>query len=56
MLGCDARRAALIASVPVAAAFDRPGMGQLFVVAALTGLVTVVFQVAYLCYVSTLLD
>jgi ABC-type dipeptide/oligopeptide/nickel transport system permease component len=56
MLGCDVLRGALIASVPVTATFNRPGMGQLFVVAALTGLVTVVFQVAYLCYVSTLLD
>jgi MFS family permease len=56
MIGCDLLRAALIASVPVAAAFDRLGMPQLFVVAALTGLATVVFQVAYLSYVPTLLD
>ncbi|MDT4907317.1 MAG: hypothetical protein QOI69_558, partial [Pseudonocardiales bacterium] len=34
----------------------RLGMGQLFVVAGLTGLATVVFQVAYLSYVPTLLD
>jgi fucose permease len=56
MIGCDVLRAALIASVPVAAAFDRLGMAQLFVVAALTGLATVVFQVAYLSYVPALLD
>lgn len=56
MLGCDVLRAVLIASVPVAAAIDRLGMAQLFVVAVLTGLATVVFQVAYLSYVPTLLD
>lgn len=56
MIGCDLLRAALIASVPVAAAFDRLGMPQLFVVAGLTGFVTVVFQVAYLSYVPILLD
>jgi hypothetical protein len=56
MIGCDLLRAALIASVPVAAAVDRLGMAQLFVVAGLTGFVTVVFQVAYLSYVPILLD
>ena len=56
MIGCDLLRAALIASVPVAAALDRLGMPQLFVVAGLTGFVTVVFQVAYLSYVPILLD
>jgi MFS family permease len=56
MLGCDVLRAVLIVSVPVTAAFDRLGMAQLFVVAALTGLATVVFQVAYLSYVPIILD
>jgi predicted MFS family arabinose efflux permease len=55
MLGCDALRALLIASVPVAAAMGRLGLGQLFVVAMLTGVATVVFQVAYLSYIPALL-
>ncbi|MEP7024190.1 MAG: MFS transporter [Actinomycetota bacterium] len=56
MLGCDLLRAVLIGSIPVAGAFHRLGMAQLFVVALLTGLATVVFQVAYLSYVPILLD
>jgi MFS family permease len=55
MLACDLARAVLIASVPIAAAFGVLGIAQLFVVATLTGAATVVFQVAYLSYLPTLL-
>ncbi len=55
MLGCDVLRAALIASVPIAAAMGHLGLAQLFVVAMLTGVATVVFQVAYLSYIPALL-
>ncbi|PZS24770.1 MAG: hypothetical protein DLM58_23870 [Pseudonocardiales bacterium] len=55
MLGCDVLRAVLVGSIPVAAAFNRLGMAQLFEVALLTVLATVVFQVAYLSYVPILL-
>jgi predicted MFS family arabinose efflux permease len=54
MLGCDLVRAALLASVPAAAAFDALRMGQLYAVAFGTGLATVVFQVAYQAYPPTI--
>jgi hypothetical protein len=56
LLGCDVVRALLIASVPVAAAFGVLGLAQLFAVAFLTGTATVLFQVAYLSYLPTLLE
>ncbi|MGI8762359.1 MAG: MFS transporter [Jatrophihabitantaceae bacterium] len=55
MLACDLVRAVLIASVPIAAAFHRLGLGQLFAVAGLTGIATVIFQVAYVSYLPTML-
>jgi MFS family permease len=54
MIWCDVLRAACIGSVPVVAAFDALGMGQLFAVAFATGLATVVFQVAYQAYVPAI--
>lgn len=56
LIGCDVVRGLLIASVPVAAAFGVLGIGQLFAVAFLTGIATVIFQVAYLAYLPTLVD
>jgi MFS family permease len=55
MIGCDVVRALAIATVPIVAAFDALGMAQLFVVAAETGFATVIFQVAYVSYLPTLL-
>jgi predicted MFS family arabinose efflux permease len=55
MIGCDALRVLLIASVPIAAAMGNLGLVQLFTVAMLTGVATVVFQVAYLSYIPALL-
>jgi MFS family permease len=53
MLNCDIVRAALLASIPVAAAYDALHMAQLYAVAFGTGLATVVFQVAYQAYPPT---
>ncbi|HKC26664.1 MAG TPA: MFS transporter, partial [Jatrophihabitans sp.] len=50
MLGCDLLRAALLASIPLAAAMHALRMGQLFAVAFGVGLANVVFQVAYQAY------
>ncbi|MDT4939657.1 MAG: hypothetical protein QOG80_3328 [Pseudonocardiales bacterium] len=55
LLACDVARGLLIASIPVAAAFGALRIGQLFAVAFLTGLATVIFQVAYLSYLPKLL-
>jgi hypothetical protein len=55
MIACDAIRAVAIGTVPVVAAFGRLGLAQLFAVAAVTGFATVIFQVAYVSYLPTLL-
>jgi MFS family permease len=54
MIVTDLARAALIATVPIAYAFDSLSMEQLYVVAFLTGTLTVVFQVASASLFSTL--
>ncbi len=56
MIACDAVRAVLLASIPLAAAYHALGIDQLFVVAFGTGLASVLFQVAYQAYLPTLLD
>jgi MFS family permease len=50
MLGSDVARAALLASIPVAAAMDALHLAQLYLVAFGVGLANVVFQVAYQAY------
>jgi MFS family permease len=50
MLGCDLMRAALLASIPVAAAAGALHLAQLFAVAFGVGLANVVFQIAYQAY------
>ncbi len=54
MLGCDLARMVIIGSVAVAAALGVLTMAQLFVVALLSGLATVFFDVAYQSYVPSL--
>lgn len=54
MLGCDLARMVIIGSVVVAAALGVLTMAQLFVVALLSGLATVFFDVAYQSYVPSL--
>lgn len=55
LIWCDLARVVLIASVPVAAAFDVLHITQLFVIAFGVGVATVLFQVAYLSYLPALL-
>jgi MFS family permease len=52
----DWGRVALLASIPVAKAFDVLTMPQLYVVALLTGVLTVFFDVAYMSYVPELVE
>jgi len=54
LVGADLARAALVLSVPVAAWAGGLGMLQLYVVAALTGMATSLFQIADNTYLPTL--
>jgi MFS family permease len=54
MIATDLGRAALIATIPIAYALDALSMEQLYVVAFLTGTLTVLFQVAWASLFSTL--
>jgi predicted MFS family arabinose efflux permease len=54
LIGCDLVRAAAIGSVPLAAALGRLTIGQLLAVGLVTGLATVLFQVAYQTYLPRL--
>jgi MFS family permease len=54
MIGADIARALVIGSIPFAAAMGALGMPQLYVVAALAGVLTVLFDVAYQSYVPSL--
>lgn len=56
LIGADLGRAALLATVPLAALFGALSLGQLYVVAAAGGVLTVCFDVAYRSYLPTLLD
>lgn len=56
MVWCDVVRAALLASVPIAAGFGVLRYPQLLGVAFGVGVATVFFQVAYLSYLPALLD
>jgi MFS family permease len=56
MLGCDIVRVIAIGSVPLAAAAGGLTLGQLYAVALVTGLATVIFQVAYQAYLPVLVD
>jgi MFS family permease len=52
----DIGRVLLLGSIPVANAFDMLGLPQLYVVAVLTGVLTVFFDVAYQSYLPELVD
>jgi MFS family permease len=54
MIACDLARAALLASIPIAAAVGTLTLAQLYAVAFGVGLATVVFQVAYQAYLPTI--
>ncbi len=54
MIATDLARAAIIASVPLAALFDVLYMPQLYVVAFATGVLTTFFDISYQSYLPTL--
>ncbi|MCZ2831106.1 MFS transporter [Modestobacter sp. VKM Ac-2986] len=56
LVTADLVRAAVLATLPVAYLTDLLGLGQLFVVAAVTGTATVFFDVAYQSYLPALVD
>jgi MFS family permease len=56
MIAADLGRAALLASIPAAYAFDALTMEQLYVVAFLTGILSMWFGVAYQTYLPTLVQ
>ena len=56
LIAADAGRGLLLASIPLAYAVDLLHMGQLYVVAVGTGVLTVFFDVAYSAYVPALVE
>lgn len=54
MIACDLVRLCAIGSVPLTAAAGELDLGQLFAVAVVTGVATVIFQVAYQAYLPAL--
>jgi MFS family permease len=54
MLGANVGRALLLGSIPLAALLGRLGMGQLYLVAFLTGALAVFFNLAYQAYLPSL--
>jgi len=54
LIGTDLARAALLATIPLAAVWHVLGMAQLYAVAALTSVLTVLFDVAYQSYLPSL--
>lgn len=56
MIAADLGRAALLASIPAAYAFDAMNMEQLYVVAFLTGTLSICFEVAYQSYLPSLIS
>jgi MFS family permease len=54
LIAADLGRAALLASIPVAYALDALRMEQLYLVACLTGAMTMTFEVAYRSYLPSL--
>ena len=56
MIAADLARAAILASIPIAAFAHRLSMAQLYVVIALAGFCTVFFDVAYQSYLPSLVE
>jgi predicted MFS family arabinose efflux permease len=56
LIWSDLGRAALLASIPLAAAFSLLGMEQLYLVALVTGGLGTLFEVAYRSYLPSLVD
>jgi MFS family permease len=56
LIGGDAGRAVLLATIPVAYIYDALTLGQLYVVGFLVGILTVFFDVAYQSYLPALVE
>ncbi len=56
LVAADAGRAALLATIPAAALLGVLGMPQLYVVAALAGILSVFFDVAYAAFLPSLVE
>ncbi len=56
MIAADLARAAVLASIPIAALMHRLSMAQLYIVIALAGFFTVFFDVAYQSYLPSLVE
>ena len=56
LIAADLARAALLATIPLAAAWHRLNMAHLYAVATLAGILTVLFDVSYQAYVPTLVN
>jgi MFS family permease len=56
MIAADLGRALLLVSIPIAALLGALSMGQLYVVAALTGVLSLFFDVAYRSYLPALVE
>jgi MFS family permease len=56
LIAADLGRAVVLASIPLAAALRALHMRQLYIVAALTGILTVFFDIAYESYLPSLVE
>ncbi len=56
MIATDLARAFVLATIPIAAVLGRLNIGQIYVVIALTGILTVVFNTAYRAYLPSLIS
>src|SRR6266542_221446 len=56
MIAADLGRAALLASIPATYAFDALTIEQLYLVAFLTGILSICFEVAYQSYLPSLIQ
>jgi predicted MFS family arabinose efflux permease len=56
LIAADLGRFAVLATIPIAAALHRLAIGQLYLVAATTGILTVLFDVSYQAYLPSLVN
>ena len=56
LIATDLARAALLGTIPLAAALHRLNMAHLYAVGALAGILTVIFDVSYQAYLPSLVD
>jgi len=56
MIAADLGRAVILATIPLSAAFGWLNMGQIYIVIALAGILTVLFNTAYRAYLPSLVE